>query len=156
MSSFSSRHLLCGALLVGFASACSSGGGGGSPEPAPAPPPEVSKAGQTVTARDVENTPSGSVEKTLEGRFPGVMLLKTPSGGISIRIRGAASVNGQNAPLYVIDGMAVEPGPDGDLPGLNPYDIESIKVLKDAVNTTMYGLRGANGVIVIKTKRPGR
>jgi TonB-dependent SusC/RagA subfamily outer membrane receptor len=152
---FSSRHLLCSALLLGFASACSSGGGGSTPQTT-APAPEVSKAGQTVTARDVENTPSGSVEKTLEGRFPGVVLLRTPSGGISIRIRGAASVNGQNAPLYVIDGSPVEPGLDGDLPGLNPYDIESIKVLKDAASTTMYGVRGGNGVIVIKTKRPGR
>jgi TonB-dependent SusC/RagA subfamily outer membrane receptor len=149
MSSFPSRRLFCSALLLGFASACSSGGGG---TPQTAPAPERSKAGQTVTAQDVSNTPSGSVEKTLEGRFPGVVLLKTPSGGISIRIRGAASVNGQNAPLYVIDGTPVEPGPDGDLPGLNPYDIESIKVLKDATSTTMYGVRGANGVIVIKTK----
>ena len=150
MSSFSSRRLFSSALLLGFVSACSSGGGGSTPQTAPAP--EVSKTGQTVTAKDVSNTPSGSVEKTLEGRFPGVVLLKTPSGGISIRIRGAASVNGQNAPLYVIDGTPVEPGPDGDLPGLNPYDIESIKVLKDAASTTMYGVRGSNGVIIIRTK----
>ena len=154
MSSFSSRYLAGSALLAVLASGCSSGGGG-SPQTT-APTPEVSKAGQTVTAKDVENTPTGSVEKTLEGRFPGVVLLKTPSGGISIRVRGAASINGQNAPLYVIDGTPVEPGPDGDLPGLNPYDIESIKVLKDAASTTMYGVRGGNGVIVIKTKRPGR
>ena len=152
MSSFSFRHLAGSALLAVLVSGCSSGGGGGPQTPAP----EVSKAGQTVTAKDVENTPTGSVEKTLEGRFPGVVLLQTPSGGLSIRIRGAASINGQNAPLYVIDGSPVEPGPDGDLPGLNPYDIESIKVLKDAASTTMYGVRGGNGVIVIRTKRPGR
>ena len=149
MSSLSSRRLFCSALLLVFASACSSKGGSTTQT---APQPETAKAGQVVTAKDVSNTPSGSVEKTLEGRFPGVVLLKTPSGGISIRIRGAASVNGQNAPLYIIDGSPVEPGPDGDLPGLNPYDIESIKVLKDAASTTMYGVRGANGVIVIKTK----
>lgn len=154
MSSFSLRHLAGSALLAVLASGCSSGGGGSPKTTAPAP--EAHRAGQTVTAQDVENTPTGSVEKTLEGRFPGVVLLKTPSGGISIRVRGAASVNGQNAPLYVIDGTPVEPGPDGDLPGLNPYDIESIKVLKDAASTTMYGVRGGNGVIVIKTKRPGR
>ena len=148
MSSFSSRRLFCSALALGFASACSSGGGSRHNEPAP----EVGKAGQSVTAKDVSNTPSGSVEKTLEGRFPGVVVLRTSSGGLSIRIRGAGWVNGQNAPLYVIDGSPVEPGPDGDLPGLNPYDIESIKVLKDAANTTMYGVRGANGVIIIKTK----
>ena len=152
MSSFSSRRLFCSALLLGFASACSSGGGGSTQQTAPQP--EVSKAGQTVTAKDVSNTPSGSVEKSLEGRFPGVVVLTTASGGLSIRIRGAASINAQgtNAPLYVIDGSPVEAGPNGDLPGLNPYDIESIKVLKDAASTTMYGVRGGNGVIIIKTK----
>jgi TonB-dependent SusC/RagA subfamily outer membrane receptor len=56
----------------------------------------------------------------------------------------------------VIDGQTDEPGPNGSITGLNPYDIESIKVLKDATSTAMYGLRGGNGVIVIKTKRPGR
>ena len=151
--SFFSRDLLRGTLLAAFVTACSSGGGGTRTE---APAPEQSKAGQTVTSKDVENTASGSVEKSLEGRFPGVVLLRSAEGGISIRIRGAASINGQNAPLYVIDGVPVEPGPNGDLAGLNPYDIESIKVLKDAASTTMYGVRGGNGVIVIKTKRPGR
>ena len=153
MMSFSSRNLLGSTLLVAFASACSSSGGSRTDT---APAPETSKTGQTVTAKDIDNTASGSVEKSLEGRFPGVVLLRSPQGGLSIRIRGAASVNGQNAPLYVIDGVPVEPGPNGDLTGLNPSDIESIKVLKDAASTTMYGVRGGNGVIVIKTKRAGR
>ena len=150
MSSHPVHHLLRATLVAVLAAGCSHGGG--TPETAPAP----GKAGQSVTARDVQNTPSESVEKSLEGRFPGVVLLRSPDGGISVRIRGAASVNGPNAPLYVIDGVPVEPGPNGDLTGINPYDIESIKVLKDAASTTMYGVRGANGVIVIKTKRPGR
>jgi TonB-dependent SusC/RagA subfamily outer membrane receptor len=150
MSSFSSRRLFCSALLLGFASACSSGGGGKTPQTTPAP--QTGKAGQEVTAKDISNTPTGSVEKTLEGRFPGVTLFKTPSGGIAIRIRGATSGQPLASPLYIIDGTPVEPGPDGDLPGLNPYDIESIKVLKDAASTSMYGIRGANGVVIIKTK----
>ena len=150
MSSFSSRRLLGSALLLGFVSACSSGGGGKTPQTTPAP--QTGKAGQEVTAKDISNTPSGSVEKTLEGRFPGVTLFKTPSGGIAIRIRGATSGQPLASPLYIIDGTPVDPGPDGDLPGLNPYDIESIKVLKDAASTTMYGVRGSNGVIIIKTK----
>jgi TonB-dependent SusC/RagA subfamily outer membrane receptor len=150
MSSFSSRRLFCSALLLGFASACSSGGGGKTPQTTPAP--QTGKAGQEVTAKDISNTPTGSVEKTLEGRFPGVMLIKTPSGGTAIRIRGATSGQPLASPLYIIDGTPVEPGPDGDLPGLNPYDIESIKVLKDAASTSMYGIRGANGVVIIKTK----
>jgi TonB-dependent SusC/RagA subfamily outer membrane receptor len=152
MSSFPSRTLLCSTLLV-VAGACSSGSGGTRTN---APAPEASKAGQSVSARDVRDTPTESVEKTLEGRFPGVTVLRTSSGGLSIRIRGAASFTGPNAPLYVIDGSPVEPGPDGDLIGLNPSDIESIKVLKDAASTAFYGVRGGNGVVVIKTKRPGR
>jgi len=150
MSSFSSRRLFSSALLLGFVSACSSGGGGKTPQTTPAP--QTGKAGQEVTAKDISNTPTGSVEKTLEGRFPGVVLFKTPSGGIAIRIRGATSGQPLASPLYIIDGTPVDPGPDGDLPGLNPYDIESIKVLKDAASTTMYGVRGSNGVIIIKTK----
>ena len=150
MSSFSSRRLFSSALLLGFVSACSSGGGGKTPQTTPAP--QTGKAGQEVTAKDISNTPTGSVEKTLEGRFPGVVLFKTPSGGIAIRIRGATSGQPLASPLYVIDGTPVDAGPDGDLPGLNPYDIESIKVLKDAASTTMYGVRGSNGVIIIRTK----
>jgi len=150
MSSFSSRRLFSSAMLLGFVSACSSGGGGKTPQTTPAP--HTGKAGQEVTAKDISNTPTGSVEKTLEGRFPGVVLFKTPSGGIAIRIRGATSGQPLASPLYIIDGTPVDPGPDGDLPGLNPYDIESIKVLKDAASTTMYGVRGSNGVIIIRTK----
>ena len=89
MSSFPSRTLLCSTLLVA-AAACSSGGGTRTNAPAP----ERSKTGQSVTAREVRDTPTESVEKTLEGRFPGVTVLRTSSGGLSIRIRGAASFNG--------------------------------------------------------------
>jgi TonB-dependent SusC/RagA subfamily outer membrane receptor len=76
-------------------------------------------------------------------------------GGLVVRIRGgSSSLMGNNAPLYVVDGVAVV-SEDGSLKGINPNDIESIKVLKDAASTSMYGVRGANGVIVIKTKRAG-
>lgn len=147
MSFLPSRALL-GTFMV-CAAACSSGGGARTNQPAP----EAARAGQTVTEKDVQNTASGGqVEKSLEGRFPGVTVLHSPEGGLWIRVRGAASVNGNNAPLYIIDGTPVEPGPNGDLNGINPSDIESIKVLKDAASTSMYGVRGGNGVIIIKTK----
>lgn len=140
------------ALLVTFASACAHGGGGRPDRMAS----DTSRApGQSVTARDAQRTPTESVEKMLEGRFPGVNVLRTAEGGLRIGIRGSTSFRGDNAPLYIIDGVPVEAGPNGDLTGINPYDIESIKVLKDAASTTMYGVRGANGVIVIKTKRAG-
>jgi TonB-dependent SusC/RagA subfamily outer membrane receptor len=109
----------------------------------------------TVTAKEIERTPNESVEKYLMGRFPGVQVTTTADGGIAVRIRGATSVNASTEPLYVVDGMAFEPGPGGGLTGIHPNDIESIQFLKDAASTAMYGVRGANGVIVIKTKRPG-
>ena len=93
------------------------------------------------------------LEKVLQGRVAGVTVIRTGEG-ISVRIRGGSSIYGNNEPLYVLDGMPIQPGPNGALSGLNPYDIESIKVLKDAADTAMYGIRGANGVIVIKTKKP--
>src|SRR5439155_21778993 len=58
-------------------------------------------------------------------------------------------------PLYVLDGVAIEPGPNGYLTGVNPNDIDSIEVLKEPAETALYGVRGANGVIIVKTKRPG-
>ena len=71
-----------------------------------------------------------------------------------MRIRGgSSSTYGNNAPLYIVDGVPFTPSVDGGLSGINPYDIASIKALKDAADITMYGVRGANGVIVIKTKR---
>lgn len=94
------------------------------------------------------------IEEALTGRFPGVEVNRTPSGGIAVRIRGGSSLMGNNEPLYVIDGIEIAPGPDGALAGINPYDIDSIEVLKDATSTAMYGSRGANGVIIIKMKKP--
>ena len=82
-----------------------------------------------------------------------MVVTRTPDGGIAVRIRGGSSLYGNNAPLYVVDGMAVEVGPTGALTGINANDIESIKVLKDPAETAMYGSRGANGVIVIRLKK---
>lgn len=90
------------------------------------------------------------------GRVPGVLVERAPGGGVAIRIRGAASFYASTQPLYVLDGAAIDPGPNGALTGLNPHDIATIQVLKDPADTAIYGVRGANGVIVITTKRPGR
>lgn len=109
-----------------------------------------------VTAEDFDRSPTQPIEQVLMARVPGIVVSRTPDGSISIRIRGATSIEGRQDPLYVIDGVPIEPGPYGALTGINPYDIASIEVLKDAASTTLYGLRGANGVIVIKTKPPGQ
>ena len=92
------------------------------------------------------------VEELFEGRFPGVTVLRR-SGGFSVQIRGATTINGSSAPLYVIDGFAIEAGPDG-LISLNPGDVARIEVLKDATQLAMFGVRASNGVVVITTKRP--
>lgn len=121
----------------------------------------------------VERTPITSLEQTLQGAAPGVVVntaSSAPGGGMSIRIRGGSSVQGNNEPLYVVDGFPIENDPVNSSPGsngrdpavtvpanplatLNPSDIESIEILKDASATSIYGSRGANGVIIITTKR---
>jgi TonB-dependent SusC/RagA subfamily outer membrane receptor len=149
----SPRVLLPIGLLVGLMSGCAHGGSTGQGDVEDAPEPSAPRA---VTAEDIRRNPSKPIEELLASRFPGVTVTRTPDGSIAVRIRGTTSVHGSNEPLYVIDGIPIEPGPGGSLFGINPYDIESIEVLKDAASTTMYGMRGANGVIVVKTKQPKR
>ena len=106
-----------------------------------------------ATDADVQVSPNEPIEKYLQARSAGVTIGRTAEGNLTIRIRGgSSSVYGNNAPLYIVDGVPFAPAVDGGLSGLNPYDISSIRVLKDAADITMYGVRGANGVIVIKTK----
>ena len=85
-------------------------------------------------------------------RVPGVRVIDRPGGGISVRIRGTNSCLGGEEPLFVLDGMVIQSAGAG-LSGINPNSIESITVLKNAGETAIYGSRGANGVILIKTKR---
>ncbi len=119
-----------------------------------APPPEPATTSEPeVTADDIARSPGEPIEQLLMSRFPGVMVTRT-ANGIAVRIRGTTSLHGSTEPLYVIDDVPIRPGPGGALFGLNPYDIESIRVLTNASETAMYGMRGANGVIVIKTKQP--
>ncbi len=119
-------------------------------DPDPAPPPPSSS---TVTADDIARQPTVPLEHLIAGRVAGVRVTQAPGGGISIQIRGRSSFVLSNEPLFVVDGFPITPGPNGTLSWLNPHDIASIEVLKDAASTAMYGVRGGNGVIVIKTKR---
>lgn len=148
MTSSYSRILLSLALATPLLTAC--GSGRRSPDTAP-PPPRAD-----VTSDDVEKAPGNSVAEHLKGRIAGVTVTTSAEGGIAVRIRGASSVYGNNEPLYVLDGMPITPGPGGSLTGVNPYDIESIKVLKNPADTAIYGVRGANGVIIITTKKGSR
>lgn len=105
-----------------------------------------------ATADEWSGQNAATAEELLAGRFPGVQVYRVP-GGIAVRIRGGTTLHGNDQPLFVVDGMTIEPGPGGALTGINPADIEKIEVLKDIGATSMYGGRGANGVIVIRTRR---
>lgn len=134
------------ALLVPLALGCASTRPGGE---APEPPPDPN----VVEADDVRGRAISRVEEMLRGQVAGVSVYETPRGLI-IRIRGASSVYADSDPLFVIDGLPLQLGDDGALVGINPSDIESIRVLKNASETAMYGVRGGNGVVLITTKRP--
>jgi TonB-dependent SusC/RagA subfamily outer membrane receptor len=117
-------------------------------------PNEVTGAVASVSARDIENTRPTRLEDFLQGRVAGMQVSRTSSGDYSIRIRGAGTVNGSGEPLYVVDGTPVEArGLLSALGGIAVQDIDRIEVLKDAGATGIYGSRGGNGVVIIKTKR---
>lgn len=143
--------LLAG-LLMAFASGCTHTSATNEAEPEAVPQEESIN---TVTAEEMEQTPNEAIPETLIGRVSGVTVTQT-GNGIKILIRGATSIHGSTEPLYVIDGIPIQTLPGGALLGISIHDIESIEVLKDAASKTMYGVRGANGVIVIKTKRPNQ
>lgn len=130
--------------------------------------------GAVVTLRGADLNKGGtntSVAQLIQGRGPGVQVTQSssaPGGGVSIRIRGSGSINAGNEPLYVVDGFPIDntspivgvgqgftgsPPPMNPLNALNPADIESVEILKDASATAIYGSRGANGVVLITTKK---
>ncbi len=105
----------------------------------------------TIKAGVIENRSITSISKALDGAAPGVIATLgsgQPGSNAGVRIRGLGSINASSNPLYVVDGVPF----DGDLNSINPNDIESLTVLKDAAASTLYGSRAANGVIMITTK----
>lgn len=105
----------------------------------------------TVTSDDLRNE-GGPIELVIQKKVPGLQVTRTGDGGIALRVRSNANFGDRDRPpLFVLNGMPYNPGPDGALTGIDPYDIESIKVLKGA-EASLYGIDGANGVIVITTK----
>ncbi|MDQ2720361.1 MAG: SusC/RagA family TonB-linked outer membrane protein [Bacteroidota bacterium] len=114
----------------------------------------------SVSAKDFQKGFIPSSEQLLQGKVPGLQITSgggSAGGGSTIRIRGGASLNGSNDPLIVIDGVPVDnnnlPGSANLLNTINPNDIESMSVLKDASATALYGVRASNGVIIITTKK---
>ena len=121
---------------------------------------DLSGSVSSVDVSQITKGVSASFNGLLNGSTPGLQATPTsgqPGAGVSIRIRGGSSVEGGNEPLYVIDDFPIYndrlSGTNDPLSAINPGDIESITVLKDASATAIYGSRGANGVVIIKTKR---
>ncbi len=127
---------------------------------------QVTGAISSVKAEEIENLPSASLDNLIQGRAAGVQVTQgsgQPGGAVTVRIRGNTSVQGGNEPLYVVDGIPIKSGTfdglaDGGagsnaLADINPSDIASIEILKDAAATSIYGSRAANGVVLITTKR---
>ncbi len=116
-----------------------------------------------VSAKDIEQIPVATVQNALVGKLAGVQITQTNGkveGGISVRVRGAASISAGKEPLYVLDGIPLvttnesnNGAPTNPLVTLSPNEIESIDVLKDASSAAIYGARGANGVVIITTKK---
>ncbi|MDR3219425.1 MAG: SusC/RagA family TonB-linked outer membrane protein, partial [Dysgonamonadaceae bacterium] len=130
---------------------------------------DLTGAVSSVKASDIEMTASTSIAHALKGKAAGLSIIQNsaqPGGGLDILIRGAGSVNASNKPLYIVDGFPIaqleqlgtdntrlDPGTQSILNFLNPNDIASVEVLKDASATAIYGARAANGVVIITTKR---
>lgn len=130
---------------------------------------DLTGSSASVSAEDFNGGVVTSPEMLIQGKAAGITITPTngePGGGVSVRVRGGTSISSSNEPLYVIDGMPIQSAntlPDGTgltggsqrnpLSRLNPNDIESITVLKDASATAIYGARGANGVVLITTKK---
>ena len=153
------------AAAIGVTLACG-------PRPAAAPAPELEDGQQvsvgygtqnrrdvtgsvsSISGADIDRWRATRVEELLLGRVAGLQVSRSPSGELSVRIRGAGSFVNDGEPLYVVDGMPLMThGIMSAVAGISPQDIERIDVLKDAGSTAIYGTQGANGVILIRTKR---
>jgi TonB-dependent starch-binding outer membrane protein SusC len=116
----------------------------------------------SVKASQIENLPSVSLDKALQGKAAGVLVQSNngiPGGSINVRIRGEGSIGAGNSPLYIVDGVQLNTRNDAaftqanPLAFLNPDDIESIDILKDAASAAIYGSTASNGVVIVTTKR---
>jgi len=121
----------------------------------------------SIKGESIREFPVASIDQAVQGRAAGVQVTQAsaaPGGGVSVRIRGSNSINSGSEPLYVIDGFPIYPDngaygvggsrqPSNIMSTINPNDIESIEILKDASATSIYGSRGSNGVVLISTKR---
>lgn len=140
---------LTGGLALAVGVAC---GGGAADGPDSGPEPRSGDGTGAVSSLSGDDRPGGNQDMTIEaflrGQVPGLQVARAPDGGVTVRIRGG----GGQEPLVVIDGVPIEPRTLGrTLANLNPRDIEEVEVLRDVASTSLYGTRGAYGVLLITT-----
>ena len=114
---------------------------------------DLTGAVSSIKTDQLLERPASSLNQALAGRMAGVQVNNNsgrPGGRTTVRVRGFSSINSSNNPLYVVDGVPIT-----NINTINPNDIESVNVLKDPSTTAIYGVRGANGVVLIKTKTGG-
>ncbi|WP_345232729.1 TonB-dependent receptor [Olivibacter ginsenosidimutans] len=132
---------------------------------------DITGSVSSIKSSDFNKGTNTTFDQMISGKASGVQIIQNsaePGGGVSVRIRGASSINAGSSPLYVIDGLPIDNAPAvtggganfdaprvprNPLAALNPADIESIEILKDASATAIYGARGANGVVIVTTKK---
>jgi len=106
-----------------------------------------------ITAEDIQRSPGMSLEQLLLAHVPGLSVSRAEDGRQILHLRGTSTFMGDEEALVVVNGIPLGPNAAGNLSAINPQDIESITVLRDAASTAAYGARGANGVILIRTKQ---
>jgi TonB-dependent SusC/RagA subfamily outer membrane receptor len=146
-------------VLIAVAASHCGGGAPAAKRPAPeaaggAPRSRTSTSDATVKRDEIHDQTFARIEELIQGRAPGVQVIRRLDGNFSLRIRGTSSPASSNEPLIVIDDVPVHELHVGEaLAAINPRDVVRIEVLKDAASTAFYGMRGANGVIVVTTRR---
>lgn len=143
----SMTHLTRTILPLFLLAACSYRTSRQSSQPDPNRPP-----GTVLTAEDIQRSPGQSLEQLLLARVPGLTLTRAPDGHAVLHLRGETTLMGEEEPLIVVNGIPLGPNA-GNLSAVDPHDIETVQVLRDAAATAAYGIRGANGVILIRTKQ---
>lgn len=106
-----------------------------------------------LTADDIARSPGQSLEQLLLAHVPGLFVTRAPDGHPVLHLRGTTTLMGEQEPLFVVNGIPLGPNVTGNLAAINPRDIDTVAVLRDAAATAEYGVRGSNGVIVIRTKQ---
>ena len=109
--------------------------------------------GTVLTADDIRRSPGQSLEQLLLARVPGLTIERAADGHSKLILRGKNTLTGDDEPLFVVNGIPLGPSVGGNLSAINIHDIETVQVLRDAAATSGYGVRGSNGVIIIRTKQ---